>query len=318
MAARKDSVRVRKDSVSVRKGSVRKGVPRQSMASRPGETGPRRWRRAVLLVTGLVCLGVTIAAAYLASRSASQSPQFRVAALEVRGLRLLQGEEVLQASGVQVGAGLFAVDLDAVAERLEDLVWVRSVRVERKPPDRLIVHLEERRRVAWVQWKGQLLGVDRDGVLLPAERLGAEGVEDLDLPVLRTANLAATGDTVGVGRAVSDSTALRLLTWWGAAVIQAPDLAREISEIGAYDDAALRLRLVADDLEVRVPDHHVGERLATLREVLKRVYRECPNPTYVDLRFEGQAVIGTVAASMPPPPGAASPSVRVEERLGHG
>jgi hypothetical protein len=72
----------------------------------------------------------------------------------------------------------------------------------------------------------------------------------------------------------------------------APELVADISQVEAFGEDALVLRLVADNLEVRLPYGQVQERLSTLNEVLSRVYNECPNPAYVDLRFAGQAVVG--------------------------
>jgi len=254
---------------------------------RPGRlTNGRQW--LVMSAAALVVLALTWGI-WQAHQTTTTSLQFRVAALEVRGLRLLTGEEVLQHSGVLVGDGLFEVDLDAVAERLSGLVWVRSARVERKPPDRLIVHLEERRRVAWIEWRQRQHGIDADGVLLPSDKLFTEGIADLDLPVLR---VPLIGDSLVVGQIVADSSVQRLLAWWAEARQVEPQLARDISQFEAYEENGLVLRLVADNLEVRLPFGRVQELLSTLREVLGRVYRECPNPAYIDLRFAGQAVIG--------------------------
>lgn len=267
-----------------------------------GRTSPRKTRamaskpqhkaggsRRLLPALGFVGLLAIAAGLWQAQQLATESPQFRVAALEVRGLRLMTGEDVLQSSGVQVGDGLFDIDLDAVARRLDNLVWVRSSRIERRPPDRLVVHLEERRRVAWLSWHQRQYGIDVDGVLLPPDRLATEGIADLNLPVLRTPDL---GDSLAVGLVVADSSVHRLLTWWSRAQAVAPELTHDISEFGRLDEEALVLRLVADNLEIRLPFNQVHTRLSTLREVLNRVYRECPNPVYVDLRFEGQVVIG--------------------------
>ena len=251
-----------------------------------------RWRRP-LLVAGLAALTALTLGHRRAPSSPLDSSPFGIDILEVRGLRLLYGELILAASGIEVGTDLFDVDLDRLSDRLERLVWVREARVVRKPPNRLIVHLEERRRLAWVDWRGVQYGLDREGVLLPPERLPAESIEDLDLPVLRVTALVAEGDTVRAGQAVTASATLRLLAWLRQASEHAPDLTQEISEVADFDGSSMRLRLVADGLEVRIPPGHVGERMAVLREVLKRVYREFPNPSYVDLRFAGQAVVGT-------------------------
>ncbi|MDA0334001.1 MAG: FtsQ-type POTRA domain-containing protein [bacterium] len=263
------------------------------MAARPVE-GPTNRRRHVLLGT-VVLASAALSFGFLqAEQSVTASSQFRVATLEVRGLRLLTGGEVLQQSGVLVGDGLFDIDLDAVAERLNRLVWVRAARVERKPPDRLIVHLEERRRVAWIEYRQRQHGIDVDGVLLPPDRLSSEGIADLDLPVMR---VPLPGDSLVVGQVVADNSVQRLLAWWSQAREVAPELVGDISQFETYDNDALVLRLVADNLEIRLPFGQVRERLATLREVLGRVYSECPNPVYVDLRFAGQAVVGRQPAA---------------------
>jgi cell division protein FtsQ len=272
---------------------ARKTRAKKPMAARPGHRSDRG-RRYLAPGAAVLCAAILTWGVWQAEQTAIASPQFRVAALEVRGLRLLTGEEVLRSSGVQVGDGLFEIDLDAVARRLDSLVWVRSARVERKPPDRLVVHLVERRRVAWIEWNSRHHGIDADGVLLPPERLPTEGIADLDLPVFLVPTL---GDSLVVGQAVADSTLHRLLEWWKQAQRAAPGLVRDISQVEPYDDDALSVRLVADNLEVRLPYGQVQELLSTLREVLSRVYAECPNPVYVDLRFAGQAVVGRRSSS---------------------
>ena len=264
------------------------GVPMATPAASPGH----RWRRP-LLVAGFAAVTALTFGLRGAQSTPMKSSPFRIDTLEVRGLRLLHGEMILDASGIEAGTELFDIDPDRMAERLRRLAWVREARVVRRPPDRLIIHLEERRRTAWVDWRGVLYGLDPEGILLPPERLPTESIEDLDLPVLRVRSLVAGGDTVRAGTVVTDNTALRLLGWLREASQRAPDLTSEISQLTDLDGFSLRMRLVADGLEVRVPPDRVGERLAVLREVLQRVYREVPNPSYVDLRFAGQAVVGS-------------------------
>lgn len=269
------------------KGSKSRKKP--SMAARADKASTATGTRYLILGLAVSCVAALAWAGWQTEKTVVASAQFRVQALEIRGLRLLTGEQVLDSSGVEVGDGLFDVDLDAMARRLHGLVWVRSARVERKPPDRLVVHLEERRRVLWMEWRSQQHGLDAEGVLLPPERLATEGISDLNLPVLRVGGLS---DSLVVGQVVPDSTVHRLLDWWTVACHVAPELVADISQVEAFDEDALVLRLVADNLEVRLPYGQVQERLSTLNEVLSRVYNECPNPAYVDLRFAGQVVVG--------------------------
>ena len=267
----------------------------------------RRLRRRVMVGVCLAAvLGVMATAIFAGREALNKAPGYGLIALEVHGLRLLSGEEILAASGLLPQDSIFHADLDEVAARISQLVWVRSARVERRPPDRLVVTLQERRRTAWLEWHGELFGLDADGVVLPRGRLTTEGVADLDLPVIRPHEILqvidvdttatvwepVAGEIVPEGHQVQT-----LLTWWLQAGKSAPGLISEVSEILPLDTESLRLRLVADDLEVRLPLHD-ADCLQALLGVLVRVYHDVPDAVYVDLRFQGQAVVGTTRTIM--------------------
>ena len=274
------------------------------MAARRGGSGKtasgRRTARLRLLAATLAVAIFAAAAAMAWPRvqsilAAPPGEDFRLAALEVKGLRLLDGDDILAASGLAVGDNIFSVDLNAVALRLDSLVWVKRARIERKPPDRLAITVLERERFAWVELGGRILGVDAEGVLLPEARLPREQREDLDLPVLRRgASSAHTLDSPAAmpGQVLADSSLASVLEWWVEAVALEPEFCRNVSEIQPLGADAVRLLMVGDGLEVRMPMNRVQARLEVLEELMGRVYRECPNPTYVDLRYEGQVVVG--------------------------
>ncbi|MED5415111.1 MAG: FtsQ-type POTRA domain-containing protein, partial [Candidatus Latescibacterota bacterium] len=142
-------------------------------------------RRRRVIVAAFLMFGTVVAGGLAARHALGEVPGYRLVALEVHGLRLLSGEEILTASGLRPEDSIFDADLDDVAARIGELVWVRSARVERRPPDRLVVTLTERRRIAWLDWQGELFGLDEERVVLPRGRLTTEGVTDLDLPVIR-------------------------------------------------------------------------------------------------------------------------------------
>lgn len=262
--------------------------------------GRERSRRRLRVWLGALALAGLAGGGTLAWRSGQEylrtCERFELSALEVRGLRLLRGSDVLAASGLVEGDNIFCVDLDTLAARVDTMVWVRHARVGRKPPDRLVVTVEERRREAWLELEGTLYGVDGDGVLLPARRHPLEERADLDLPVLRLPSVAPGTDEAAAplwpGVALADSGLIELLGWWREARQANPEACASISEIEPLGDGAVRLFLVADGLEVRMPMTEAGRHLAVLQELLDRVYRECPDAAYVDLRYRGQAVVG--------------------------
>ena len=224
-------------------------------------------------------------------QSQAYAAQFELVAIEVNGLRLLTGDDVLAASGLEIGNNVLEVDLRAVADRLEAEPWVRRAVVVRKPPDRLIVELVERQRFAWVVLD-QTYGIDDEGVLLPANRLANETLIEVDLPVI--SGLTPAVDSLYVGMALVDSAGVLgdVLTWLKQATSVDPEFCMGISQLEALSDDGIGLRLAGDGLEVRLPFDRVDERLRELKRMMPRIYREYPNPSYIDLRYSGQLVVG--------------------------
>ena len=224
-------------------------------------------------------------------QSQAYAAQFELVAIEVNGLRLLTGEDVLVASGLEIGDNVLEVDLCAVANRLEAEPWVRRAVVVRKPPDRLVVELVERKRFAWVVLD-QTYGIDNEGVLLPASRLANETLTEVDLPVI--SGLMPAVDSLYAGMALVDTAGVLgdVLNWWKQATSVDPEFCMGISQIEGLSDEGIGLRLAGDGLEVRLPFDRVDERLRELKRMMPRIYREYPNPAYIDLRYSGQLVVG--------------------------
>jgi cell division protein FtsQ len=257
-----------------------------------GTTRKIRLRRLLYVLPAVFIVGLVLAGMHI-SKLFAESASFRLSAMEVQGLRLLDGQDILEASGLQVGDNIFDVDLEKVGDRLESLPWVKRALVVRKPPDRLIVSIVERQRLAWIEL-GEIYGIDRDGVLLPGRREAVESYRDLDLPVVR--GVQSAQDSLRVGEAVVDSALVQLLDWWQQANAADAEFCMNVSEIQPLEDGCINLRLVGDGVEVRVPIDRVAERLRVLKKLMGRVYRECPEPAYIDLRFAGQVVVGSKKA----------------------
>ena len=238
-------------------------------------------------VGGLLWGGMKLPALFAAS------PEFRLQALEVKGLRLLHGRDILAASGLHEGQNLFLVNLNEVAGQVQTLPWVRRAELERRPPDRLRVKVVERRRLAWIRLE-QLYGIDEEGVLLPAEKEEGETRADLDLPVFDKFVGIQAGKKPG--DQVATPALLQALDWWRQAREQDAEFSLNISEVQPLPGGNVCLLMVGDGLEVRLPVDRVGERLWVVKNLMQRIYREFPEPAYLDLRFAGQAVVGAKAA----------------------
>ena len=238
-----------------------------------------RWPWIALLI---LATGSTLAA-YQVATYFGQAPAFCLKAIEVDGLRRLNGEDVRAASGLAAGTNIFAIDLDEVAQRLEAMYWIKQALVVRKPPDRIAVDIVEHRQVAWVDL-GQTYGVTPDGVLLPVDPTTR------NLPVV--SGLSIRGDSLRLGMAVPDSALLAILRWWEEAKVADAEFCLNVAGIQPMSGAGIRLQMAGDGLEVRLPANEADRRLRTIRKLMPRVHQNHPDPAYIDLRYAGQMVVG--------------------------
>ena len=249
-----------------------------------------------MLVAAIVA--VTAGGAAWVGIEFSKSRSLRLAALEVRGHRALSGADILAASGLRAGDNIFAVDLDSLVDRLEKLPWVRRAHAHVRPPDRIYIAVEERRRLAWLDAGGDPFGVDAEGIVLPPGPLPGERIADLDLPVIRCEG--AGWDSLHSGDVVPDSSLFGVLGWLTEAVRGDSAFSRNVSTIEPMADGALALQMVADGLEVRVPATDATRHMGLLKRMMDRIYgKKGSPPAYVDLRYEGQVVVGSRFAAAP-------------------
>jgi cell division protein FtsQ len=99
--------------------------------------GRRGWRAAFF---ALAAVGVVGAAAWILFGS----PLLVVRSVTVSGTRLVPRSEVLASSGVQLGTPLIRVNTARAAARIEQITQVRSVKVTRSWPNRLVIVVRER------------------------------------------------------------------------------------------------------------------------------------------------------------------------------
>ena len=268
---------------------------KQPLTVAPGGAETKRVLVHWPMIVALVLAMGSALAAYQVVNFFGQGDLFGLRALEVGGLRLLDGNDVLAASGLEVGTNIFAVDLEEVEQRLENVCCIERAMVMRKPPDRLAVEIVERQRLAWVEL-GATYGISRDGVLLPKDQAPGESFADLNLPVI--SGLAAVSDTLQFGATVSDSTLVGLLGWWDEATAADAEFCLNVSRLEPLPGACVRLQMVGDGLEIRLPLDSVERNLRTLRRLMPRVYRDYPDPAYIDLRYTGQVVVGRKEAGV--------------------
>ncbi len=128
------------------------------------------------LVAGLSATGLWLAVSGEGARIAENARATALALSARAGLRvdnvLLSGRNRLSRASVEHavsirrGMPIMAFDPQAAKTRLEKLAWIRSATVERRLPDTIYIHINERVPLALWQFKRRLALIDEQGVII--------------------------------------------------------------------------------------------------------------------------------------------------------
>ncbi|NPA94202.1 MAG: FtsQ-type POTRA domain-containing protein [Thermodesulfobacteria bacterium] len=148
----------------------------------------------VLLLTGLICLlmGGIVGTVYGIKKWMRCCPYFFVTRVEVEGAHRLSKKALVELSSIKEGDNIFSLDLDAIRNKILENPWVRNASVERRLPDKIIIHIDERTPFALARIHDRIYLVDKYGEpfkpLEPKENFSAPvitGVELKDAPATK-------------------------------------------------------------------------------------------------------------------------------------
>jgi cell division septal protein FtsQ len=247
--------------------------------SLPERLGRPGWK----MLGGIFLVAVIMAAAWGVRSAARQMAFFRVRAVEVRGVRYLQPQEVLSRLKVDTLMSLWD-DLEPLRERVRHHPQVTSVAITRRLPGTLVVTVQENQPVALIQSATGLIPYDSVGHVLPIDPART----NLDLPIVAT----------------SDPVLLKLV---GAIRYTVPRVFSRIEEVRrtGRDEILLtlsrgqsqRARAVGDTtasnggtLRVRIPLGLSVERLADIFPVENDLARRQVHVGELDLRYRDQVI----------------------------
>lgn len=137
---------------------IRRLLRRRSNRHRPGrhERGgaPLLPPALVRVLRTVVPLAILVALAPAAIDAARHHDYFAVHEIALQHRGRLAPETLRAAIAIEPGTSIWDVDTDAVTARVRGLPWVRTVRVRRQLPDRIVVRVREHRPAAIVALDG--------------------------------------------------------------------------------------------------------------------------------------------------------------------
>lgn len=105
--------------------------------------------------------------------SSTRSAGMVLEGVEISGHQRTSRSDILARIDTDRGAPLMSIDLQRTQENLEALPWIKTARVSRQLPNRLMVDVSEREAFALWQNDGDVQLIDRDGSMIPGQVLRA-------------------------------------------------------------------------------------------------------------------------------------------------
>ncbi|WP_417843846.1 cell division protein FtsQ/DivIB [Thalassospira sp.] len=188
--------------------------------------------------------------------------------IDVAGRHRTDPNALLAAIGQKPGSPIITFDADAARERIEQLSWVRTATVERRLPDTIIIHVEERQPLALWQHGDNHILIDADGVQLQDYELG----NFLNLPVL-------------VGEDAPEHAAEMIKT-----LKTIPRLFKQVTGAQRIGHRRWNVQL-ANGMFIRLPEHDMGKAWARLDQLDQAHKLLTSDVLVVDLRLADRTFV---------------------------
>jgi len=241
---------------------------------------PRKRRRAApvfgLWLFLLVCC-------LLAAYFFIHSPYFVLQNIEVTGNQELAAEQVIELSGLSLGANIFTIDAQNAALKIAMHPSVKEVKVDRRLPATLRFAITERKPVALVVGQDGFIMVDEEMVYIKK----VNDLQGLQLPLISGVKISpdlrpgAKAETEGL------KTALKLIALLDKGFLV------NVAEIIAPSSLSLTLRTV-QGVEVRFGEPvDLNRKIAVMNSLLYENGAIINSDTveYIDLRYDTAPVI---------------------------
>jgi cell division protein FtsQ len=230
----------------------------------------------VALLCGSVWLGVVkgghvdeFSTAFSDARNAlANSAGFRITAVAINGRKQLTQDEVLAIGGVTGRSSLLFLDALAVRDRLKANPWIAEATVQKFFPNQLQIDIVERKAFALWQQDGKLSVISDDGAVLEpyvSRRF-------LTLPLV-----------VGKGAESRAHDFLALLDRYP----QVKAVTRAAVFVG---ERRWNLR-TKDGLDIRLPEHDVGNALASLSQLDQEDHLFSRDIVAIDMRLSDRLIV---------------------------
>ncbi len=238
----------------------------------------RTYLNLILVISGVTAL-------FLLSQSWKN--QLVVEKVKVYDTHLVTGDEVRSLAGIQTGSPLYKLSLLKIAQRVEQNPFVDRAVVVRALPYDVTITIKERDPIAIVATPTATLSVSSHGVILP---LPMERKNNMPV-ITNVQQQLVVGDT-------ATGALMKAVDFIDDAQKLGPALSANIAEV-RLDQGNLIAYTTVSSLQIIVGRNDFNRKLLYLQKFLQQAaIQGGQHYSYVDLRFNGQIVVGTGSADL--------------------
>jgi len=215
----------------------------------------------------------------------SRSQTFLIQKIGVNGNDLVSEKEILRLGEIPERGNIWRVNLRESEKKIEANPFIRNAVVSRHFPNAVSIRIEEKKPIVLLNAGGMFYSIDQNGILLPAK-----SGKLYELPIVSS----RLPGSIRTGQSVGDPSVIQCLDFIRLVLVKRSELYAEVSEMVYSASEGLTVYTRRKGVPVHLGRDGYERKIRYLEAFLSEWSRN-PNRSsidYLDLRFEGQVVLG--------------------------
>lgn len=193
---------------------------------------------------------------------------FTLENITIEGQKFVNNDLIAQELKLKKGMSIFAVSLDSVKSRLEEIQWVKYAIVERELPHSIHIYIVERTPIALGQKDKKLYIIDDEGAIINEKDLD----KHLELPII-----------IGDGAEIYANSLINILK-------EDPELFKKIDAIIHVSERRWNVRF-DNDLEIKLPEENIELAWKKVIKLYNNKELFSPDISAIDLRIANKIYV---------------------------
>ena len=136
----------------------------------------KKKRKKIFKITKIVILIILVVVAII---YLLLSPIFNIEKITVNGIEKLTEEEIISASGIEIGQNTYKINTTKIKEKIKENAYVENVKITRGLPNEIKINVQERKVRYMVEYGGSYVYLSRKGYILE------NSIEKKEVPILQ-------------------------------------------------------------------------------------------------------------------------------------